>query len=102
MVIKLTSEKFCIETAARKRHENAIRQFFKASAGEENAEELETQIEGLARFLEQVDFQWLRSHHKELDKGGQADIELHIDFENHQYQLHFNNQQVKAPLKDQH
>ena len=61
MEIYLDINRLCIETAAQKKYEGLIRQYFKGKALDKKKVALEKQINALQYFLEKADFSKLRN-----------------------------------------
>jgi len=61
MEIYLDISRLCIETAAQKKYEGLIRQYFKAKALDKEKIIFEKQINALKYFLEKADFSLLRN-----------------------------------------
>jgi len=61
MEIYLDISRLCIETAAQKKYESLIRQYFKAKTLDKEKNILEKQINALKYFLEKADFSKLRN-----------------------------------------
>ncbi len=99
MEIKLRTDRFCIETEAKRVYEKLLKLYFDKGNNEETRLDLEGKIEGLKIFLEETDTKTLRSFYPELDKGGEADVILRVDPVNREMVLVFNEKEVDPPRK---
>lgn len=100
MTITIKTDRYCIETAAKKRYEELLRQVLKADTNDNRTVQLETSIETLKTFLENADMSILRRSYPELDKGGDTEVALRVDNANDQITLTFQGKVVTAPLKE--
>lgn len=99
MEIHLRTNRFCIETAARKTYEKLLKQCFRTRVEGKTRNLLETQVEGLIIFLEQTEMRTLRTLYPELDKGGDADVVLEVDVALAEMTLTFNEVKISPPRK---
>lgn len=75
MKIQLDVSRHCIQTAAKRKYNQLISNYFKSDASApENTKILESEISLLKEALENLDFAWLRSTFPELRGGGPDDI----------------------------
>jgi len=93
MKICLDLSRHCIETAARLKVEGLIRSYFKAPAPE-----TEGQITALTHFLENTDFQDLRTRISRVgnpcDPQGDSTAILTISKDIKSFEIHFKNQSI--------
>ncbi len=78
MEIRLTLQRHCIETAAKKAYERLLGEYFQKSAAARDKIGLEMQIELLKRFLENADFAFLRNRYPELSGRWDTEVRLNI------------------------
>jgi hypothetical protein len=75
MKIRLDLTKHCIQTAAKRKYNQLISNYFKSSHAE-RTESLESEISLLKAALESLDFSWLRATYPELRGGGTDEIAI--------------------------
>lgn len=73
MQIRLDLKHHCIQTAAKRRYNQLISEYFKSNPPE-NIEAIESEISLLKKALETLDFPWLRATYPELRGGGSNEI----------------------------
>ncbi|MBT3226737.1 MAG: hypothetical protein HN580_00365 [Deltaproteobacteria bacterium] len=99
MEINLRTDKYCIETGAKRAYEKLLKRYFKNKVDKNTKSSLEDQIEGLKTFLEQVDTKVLRNLYPELDVGGKTDVMLKVDSLGREMTLTFKHKEIKPPRK---
>jgi len=84
MQIELELRNHCIQTAAKRTYEQMLNRYLSRNAEDDEAAILEKQIMGLTYFLQNADFQRLRSEYPDLDgrRHHRVTLEIHGDFKN--------------------
>jgi len=102
MTIELLLKNYCIQTAAKKKYEQSISQYFKnvSQLSSEALENIEKKIDILQYFLENADIGQIRSRYPDLNGKKTITVTLISSVLPHEWKLQYENVYVPVIWKE--
>jgi hypothetical protein len=99
MEISLKLKNYCIKTAAKKKHEKLLGRYLNNKYSYHEKSVLEVQMEALRFFLENADFQVLRSVYTELSGCQESSVSIRIPENKQDMEIVCNGRIIKTKWK---